>query len=364
MLLVVNMDRARGRVIKKKSRLFDIIDVKDFSFVDIAKKESIFLDNNRGNIIHKRLHEHSEIDELVARYDLKRIASLNEESLKPVNFTKEWEQKQERASRSASYDDDEEYERFIEKLEQDNAKVSQQFDNGENEQKYDGEDEIENSDIDKQEPLKTQSENSFEREAQSSFVQEAPPPALKTHILTIHQQPVDDKVAEVPLSTLKPEEVQPLLTAEKIKEMDATQKKSLEHLAKSTELLKQAMIDVQSLKKKILENAEDNFISILKGIATALFDKALNQKPELLIALIKKVIAMQVKNDRVAVELHPETLQAIKQAVAEVGLELKENPNLGLYEFNILTDLGAIHSDMQSAIANLLEESNLKIFED
>jgi flagellar biosynthesis/type III secretory pathway protein FliH len=369
-------DKKKGRFFKKNSHLLNKVKIEEYNFTSISKKYVAILDNNNGNILHAALHEKQDIDKAIlplSSFEDSFEKESKRSVILPKDFTHEWEEQKKRSKRKDEESEEDEF--------------------GNEESTY--EDHHDNTPAPKSEklkPIKTavappvvapepiksktvETQNVAPDHTTESRLRDlqAPQHTFKNPLEIINQKPTVEP--EVP-SAKQDEKIELKMKEEQIQnhsqELFDKAKASgfQEGLSQGKNEVKdllttldKSMQDLAGLKSKILESTQDNFYEIIKALSIAIFGKECESNPEALFSLIKKVASRQDK-DEFMVKLNPIDFAKIKDLdLGELANKISADETIEPLNFKIETQLGSVRADLKDMISQLLDDSNLSLFQ-
>lgn len=407
-------ERIVGRYIKASdSRILEKIKMTDFSFKEICSTQVASLDNIRSNIMHTELHDAEEIHSCVKQHESIDLELRSPETirptLRPIDFTHEWNEIKERATKKRDLkmedDDDFEFEMALKKM------SSEDSDDSEDEQQetIEVQPNIESEEVDI-----AINDGSFKirREEESTELgglgdqinQLAVDSGLATNELSSNVK----RVEKTP-SAKKEDEFIPVNMAESdsfdsseseasneykskidVKKEYALQLEDAYNEAKSrgyeegfshgeekaaiqvqqnaTEVvnnLGQVVGELEGLKKAILENTQENFYEIAQAVAESLVRREFSINPQSFAGVLRKAIADFVPGDSIKIAVHPDTFSKLMSIELE-GLKdkLVKDENIQAGDFRIDSNLSVVDGNVKEMIQDLLEQADLDIFAD
>ena len=383
-----------GRLFKRKDGVIASLDVAPYDFEKICETPPMSADNIRQNVIHSRLHETEEIEEKIDSICLSDTPLGHRRTqVSPINFTAEWLEAKERATTSNSIDDEEEYERYLAKIEGERVVKEEENIDCEGEdldadktgagnesvetvydkdpsvacKRSDGED-IPSSPA----AIDTVSSKDLESRASSDADSNLELGLEKENLESSLQSTRDEQVSDVLPSQSKDFVPGSEITTSSESKIDddgnsgdEPASKTNQSIDQSKQLLPVAEIisELGKFQQQVLASSQQNFVEIVKGLATAIFDREVKEDSELLGALISKVIARGVGESSFEICLNPDDLARLAKSDLH-GIEGKliadEKVNRG--EFRISSEVGNVNVNLASLIDELLNDSNLNLF--
>ncbi|MBI2603789.1 MAG: hypothetical protein HYW48_12120 [Deltaproteobacteria bacterium] len=377
-----------GRYIKKGSHTFDHVTVTPYSFKDISTIELLYSDNPNANIIHTRLHEERSIDKNVSPSDSfnKNLEEKKRTIIFPTDFTKDWEEAKERARHPVGMDDEEEYEMYLEKVAHDaknqrrKNSTPQEDQSGEGQQEQTLEEEA--AEPHRENHADDPVQNSSLEDLQSSHLSQKQPLEIVKDALSRFEaaetHPEKDQGTKEPVpkseetndgkeetpETLDRNQLEAMKTAAYTKGIEEGSQKAKKELASLAKQLGEITDAYKGLKKDVLSNIQENFYEIVKALGESLFEREITANPESFGKIIRQAIDATVKDDKFKVMLHPNDFKRISAlGIPKWEGKLQEDAGIEEGSFKLETDLGSIESDIKKILTQLLEQTNLNLFD-
>ncbi len=370
-----------GKFLKKGSKIFEIIKVTNYSFEEISLRKLIIPDNIQSNIIHTRYHDQDDIDRnLIDPSSFKEDLEQPKKPIQfPIDFTQDWEEAKRRSIRPKEHDEDEEeeYEKYLETLKDSDAE-DEDRDTSQSPRKARREipalDTIEtiphlnnSADGDKLKDLQSiefSPKNPIEivKDAFSKIKTEPSVPELKQADTKPAQgaeatPPDSSQASKIAMSDSDFKQVQ-----EKAKELGY--KEGLEEALKLSQQLGDIMRGLERLKKDVLSNIQDNFYELVKALSQTIFEKEIAASPETFAKIIRKTVASLIDSDKFVVHLNPNDFYKLSSLNADsLKNNLVSDPKISVGNFQIETDLGVVDTGLKDIINQLLEQTNLSLFD-
>jgi flagellar biosynthesis/type III secretory pathway protein FliH len=130
------------------------------------------------------------------------------------------------------------------------------------------------------------------------------------------------------------------------------------------DLLSKVIEDLESKKKKVLENAQQNFNILTETLITSLLKREFKVNPESLAGVIQRAIQETVSDDQFSVEINPLTLAALMPLVDDrTKMKLNSNDQIPEGEFRIETKLAVVEGKINQIVKDLLDQADLSLFD-
>ena len=126
----------------------------------------------------------------------------------------------------------------------------------------------------------------------------------------------------------------------------------------------QSMQHMQSLKKNILQNAQENFVILAKALSEALLRKEFQLDPNALAAVISRVIDETVPGDEFKILVNEQTRDHLQQSLPDkLAEKLTVAEGIETFDFKIESNLTVVDGKVTQIVSDLLENANLDLFE-
>ena len=398
-----------GRFIKVGDPIRDVVTISDFSLVEICQYPIAYPDNAVGNVIHSGLHEQAQIDASIRESEeLKK--PLNKEALRPVlkplDFTDEWTRQRQRfGNRNRGYDEEDELELELEYLKkkasndpkdeaenkQDDSKSAKPESTLGSEQEQPNSpspatqqtmDEVGNainavasaqipdlSDMSAPAPI-----TEHQPDPQQAFDPQAPDSTILDQPIqepAIHHETPEPIYPDAPLEPQIDPSSQPYQEAVNQGYQEGLQRGVEEGKAQAQEELQEMSGHLQNiakqldtLKKDILVNAQENFQVLCQALMESIMDKEFEINPDSLSNVIKKAVDEAVDSDEYKIHVNSETLEKLKTvATPDIIERLVADESLNLNDFKIESNLSAIDGRVAQLIKDQLNQVDINLFE-
>lgn len=403
-----------GRFIKKGDPINKVLAVQDFSLIEICESDLIYPDNPEGNIIHHALHDQDVITRVV-KEPVEIIGDFRPENappiMKPLDFTTEWKAMKKKARRKGGrFDEDEEYELELEMMENRDhneaalappspaAKSSapkapaRDLNNPEESVSDESHGSVE-------EQLKTTMSPAFkinrgnERETPVAPTRVEEPISRPTQAETpVHQQSFVPMNQGAPtpetrnpeleaIEAYKKQLVDKQAVLEREKEIiDEARHKAFEvgykegeekgviqaqkNYAEAIQTLGTMVHQLQNLKKDVLANAQENFLTICQSMIEALLEREFAVNPSAFSHVILRAIKEAVPEDRFKILVNSGQFSNLKNILPpELVKSLVASDLIKENSFKIESDLTVIDGNIQNIVRDLLSQADLQLFD-
>lgn len=415
--------KRQGLYIRKDAALLKTVSLKDFSFEDICEHSLLFHDNPNANLIYRKFHEPDEIASAIKPHhslhnDVREPDAITP-ILQPIDFTDDWKRQQDRVSKrlKGRVDDDEEFELELEiARRKEEERLNEQEDGDFSESSSTGPEEVDEDSNSSMHPGVNNSltnplngneeqiiaeiraddaspiDRSFKVQKDSL---DAVGEVIKTYNehekleTVVHDTPPSDS-AFIPVNTAQgtdPEksameeyEAQQLHKEEKykkvyeqakaegfeagFKEGEAKGVAQLHDLSsKVVENVSQLIDELSSLKRNILQSAEDNFMQVCQALGESLIGQEFTLNPESFKAVIQKAIGEAMPDDKFKVRVHPAFLAHLQKTnLGTLESKLVGDESIEPGSFKVESELSSIEGDLKQMITDLLEAAQADLF--
>lgn len=412
--------KLKGRFFKANDPTTKIVDVTNFDLMEICDYPISLPDNPHANIFHSRLHDKSEIEQVIGteklvntEFELKDARPV----IKPLDFTHEWRKHRrrmiERQNRGDDDDIDFEQEGFAKSL---RHRVSSAIKEISQEQKEEEDAEQAPGDADHIED-KTENDLTSQTDTAADNIPDADASSDKEeHSFSAQSEPEDqaeedqpqnfqpfhfsqkeDDEAESAVSQDQNDGFVPMHPAvhstaqDKVqhsvpdpKEMKAAMEEAQARgyeegfrlgeekaLLSVQDKIQQTIQEVQSivqelegLKSNILHNAQENFQVLCQALMESLLQQQFNLNPESFQQVIQRAIDEAVPDDRFIIHVSQKAFENLKSLADEKFLaKLKVDQNMQNHDFKIESNLTVVDGNISQIISDLLEEADTSLFE-
>lgn len=374
--------KKKGKFFKNGASVLKKVKIQDYNFSSFTKRQVAVHDNLFSSIIHSKLHEESELKRSIqslATFDSDFEVYNKRSIIFPKDFTHEWEEQKKRNKR---HDEESEDDIFLEFGEEDNnsgpalkptPKPTLKPDNlaavlpqapealsiSLNPEGFaPPEDKPVNQAHDKktsnhEDKLKSLQSLTSDRKGILEILDE-----------TKHEEPARDIDS---IADAKVDEELATRSFDEGKEQGFLEGKIQAEKDFSAQALKldKVMEELMGLKKSILDNTQENFHEIVKGLCEAIFERESRLNPEVFLDLIRKVVASSVGKTQFTIKLNPEDFERL--SALELGNlkdKISANPEIEPFAFKIESHLGSMSGDIKQIVNQFLEESNLRLFDE
>lgn len=405
--MALEASKRKGRFWKKGSKVLDIVKVQNYAFEEVSEQKMTSHDNVKANIIHHKLHDDEYLTESVNKPKNFFESVVDPKQLRPVmklkDFTSDWQRERQRQKRRSHHwvDDDEDYDFEVEEMIRKQEKNEKENINSGDETEDDDEDSREEN-VSAAEPKATGQDNDDQIEqnvAQNEILDQLQSPTVsfegpddlqKMSQALADEAPTYDKSAdevskisenETPPSAVEATEqnIGPTLDEnvenemrEKVIYEDAYKKGLEDGLRNSKEKFEKLFSNVDqlnsefsSLKKKILESAQENFYEISKAITESLVQKEIELNPESFATIVQNMIQRSISDESFKVYLNPEDFKNIE----DIGNQFldgkvfsREDVEKGA--FKVESESGEFLGNLKEIIDETMKEADLELFQD
>jgi flagellar biosynthesis/type III secretory pathway protein FliH len=361
-----------GRFIKHNDPMKRILSIEDFNLLEICDKPLTYHDNAHSNIIHQKLHSRQEIAEGV-RISLEIESEFPREDrpvIRPLDFTEEWKrQKKRHANRHHRFDEDEDLDLDMQSL------VKPKTDPKE-------------SPVTVAAPL-----------VEPSAPTEAIPPP---HVTQATSRPSVEapKPVEVAPSIPQPSTGEPRrfeetfvpLTSQlmhQVPEIDQAELEAIREAARAEGYqqgfsigeqkgtleaqhkveaiiheLGSVMDNLQGMQKSILNQVQDNFVTLCQSFIESLLHKEFKLNPESFGRIIERALAEALPEDDFKVLVSPAMYPGLVQwAEQTIHGRIKADESLDTYQFRIEGRHAVVDAHVNDIIKNLLDQADIELFD-
>ncbi len=370
----------RGRFLKNGSKLMKVIKLQKYSFEEISEQKLLYPDNPQGNIIHSRLHTRDDIDRgLIDPSSFKKDLERPKASIHfPTDFTQDWEEAKRRSTLpkgASQIDDQEEYEKYLESLEENKIEYWQNAEKTPPKTRR----EIPALDSLEEKTESTLQENIDDEKPKEEAVSKNPIEIVKdtfsklkpeTHTDEDETEPPAEERAKTPHeeqnNTAQKKEAEKQDNTEHIREQAREQgyKEGLDEALKLSQTLNDALKALQNIKKDVLSNIQDNFYEIVKALSHTIFEREVASSPYTFAKIIQKTVASLSNTDKFTVHLSPKDFQKISDLNLDaLNKNIVSDEKISDGKFQIETNLGIVDAGIHNIIDQLLDQTNLNLFE-
>ncbi|MFW7380124.1 MAG: FliH/SctL family protein [Oligoflexus sp.] len=406
--------KLKGRFFKADDPTTKIIDVVDFDLMEICDYPISLPDNPQANIFHSKLHEKSEIDQVIGTSKL--VNTVFEVSdarpvIKPLDFTQEWRRIRrrmtERQNRGDDDDMDFEQEGFSMSLQrkvkdaiQEMKKTSGEVEaspttEAEEKQQVVSEEssspataeskEYEASqfdqDVHSSEELSTSSESSAEPQKNPfhfSNQHDAEIPHHETknmnndEFIPMHQGKNNSAPQKPEIEPVSEEEREAIIQEAQSKGYEEGfrlgEEKALlsvqDKIQQTIQEVQNIVGELEGLKSNILHNAQENFQVLCQALMESLLHQQFAINPASFQTVVQRAIDEAVPDDSFTIHVSPKAFDNLKDVADEKFLSrLKVDQDLKQHDFKIESNLTVVDGNISQIISDLLEEADTKLFD-
>ena len=386
--------RRIGRFFKHTDPVLKVVSVTDFALEEICETQMTIPDNALGSIIHVGLHEASMLSRgIKPSKDLNRDLATPETRrpvLRPLDFTGEWRRMRARQQgRSAKQDEEDEMEIEAEQSrKRDAAKnvpratspivtatpvvatpgevLAGALDAGPNEDlRAAGFSAAENSSA-----LKIQRKmmDTAAPLIDPGFVPMAGGPQGSNpehEAIEQYHEELTEKRMQASASGAAAEEAGRRGFEEGYRAGEERAIQEAQSVAQeSVALVNKLVTELETQKRAVLANAQENFQVLTKALISALIQKEFSANPESLATVVQRAIAETVTDDQFTVHLHTQTLAAmIPFADDKLKARLVANDSVNPGEFRIEAKLSVVDGKIDQIVKDLLDQADLNLFD-
>jgi len=415
--------KLKGRFFKGDDPTTKIIDVSNFDLMEICEFPISFPDNPHGNIFHGKLHESTEMAQVISTSKMVNTEFENNDArpvIKPLDFTKEWRRLRKRLSdrQNRGEEDDIEFEqeghtmtlrRKVEDAMNDIQQKTSESNHNSNTRKHDYSDlnvaavSTKNAADEEENRLSlSREENQLEKastpnthqpanEAATSQIESVGNPfhfsnENSPENLNFQSQGLSNSDGFVPMPEAIAKHAPPENSVRKSsqKELDSTlqeaQSKGYEEgyrlgeekaLISVQDKIYQTIQEVQSivqelegLKSNILINAQENFQILCQAMMESLLHQQFAINPSTFQNVIQRAIDEAVPDDKFVIHVSPKAFDNLKDFADEKFLaKLKVDQDLKQHDFKIESNLTVVDGNISQIINDLLDEADTKLFD-
>jgi len=123
--------------------------------------------------------------------------------------------------------------------------------------------------------------------------------------------------------------------------------------------------ELETLKKTILSNTQENFYELVQAIAETLIRRELRVNPQAFADLIRTAISEHMENDEIKIKVNSETLTKLKETNDEkITAKLFADDSVPAGDFRLESNLSVVNGNLKDLIKETLSNADIGLFDE